>query len=250
MRLIACLIEVSVHYGAAYRIFYQHRDAESYCFGGSVSSQAHVGTAGALLGWAGRAAVGEQPPAGPPRGLRHLPALPFAAIDPPTRSPAADDVPGQQCPQANDVPGQRCPQANDVLRPTLTRWEGGGGFNRFWVGVKGESKPLSPQPGTVCPPGAAANTPTGFPVLRSHRSQFPPGGRHPKAVGAHIIPKPLAGVPAGASPPSKDPKAQRPSPVDSGNRRRPEATAVPGAAGDVLSQGSGAGASASPSIET
>lgn len=50
MRLIACLIEVSVHYGAVYRILYEHGDAESFCFGCSTSSQAHVGIAGALWG--------------------------------------------------------------------------------------------------------------------------------------------------------------------------------------------------------
>lgn len=52
MRLIACLIEVTAHYRAVYCKLYEHQDAESYCFGRSASSRAHVGITGAL--WGGR----------------------------------------------------------------------------------------------------------------------------------------------------------------------------------------------------
>ena len=123
---------------------------------------------------------------------------------------------------------------------------------------------LCPESSTACPPGAAGSARR---AKRGHRRHprgapcaplppFPaPLGTASQAVGAHLTPKALAGDPAGASPLGQDLKVQRPSPGDSGSRWRRDATAVLSPAGwldsgDLLSQGSRAGASASSSIET
>ena len=90
MRLIACLIEVTAHYGAVYCKLYEHQDAESYCFGRSASSQAHVGIAGAL--WGGQEGQWLQSSTALPRPACPRAASSSSAAFPSHRPPMPSDV--------------------------------------------------------------------------------------------------------------------------------------------------------------